>query len=85
MGLQKLARLLRPGGMIVLTEAIESSFYVVGSEKISRLSLESSEVVRESLLQAGFADVSIKNLVPLATEMTDCTEYVFCTAVLPTL
>ena len=82
LNLRKLARLLRPGGMIVMTEPIGGTFYLVGSQRLPDLYVSSTEVVRESLLQAGFTDVSIKTMKVRPTEVTDHVEYAFCTAVL---
>jgi SAM-dependent methyltransferase len=82
MAIKKLASLLRPGGMIVMTEAIQGSYYMVNGEKTPELTLASNEVVRDSLVKAGFTEISMNSLVPLPTDATDCTEYIFCSGVL---
>ncbi|XP_062505888.1 indolethylamine N-methyltransferase-like [Corticium candelabrum] len=81
-GLKKLSRLLRPGGMIVMSEAIGSTYYQVGNETMPNVCLSTSEVVRESLLQAGFIDVSMKAFKPPPSSLTDCSLYAMFTAVL---
>ena len=83
--LQKLARLLRPGGMIVLTDAVGESFYTAGSVRIPYLYFHSSDVVHQALLKAMFTDVSVHSLTHLPTELTDSKEVVFCTGVTSTL
>jgi hypothetical protein len=68
--------------MIVMTEAIQGSYYMVNGEKTPELTLASNEVVRDSLVKAGFTEISMNSLVPLPTDATDCTEYIFCSGVL---
>ena len=82
LGLQKLARLLRPGGMIVMTESIGGTFYRVEGKKLHNLHLGSTEVVRQSLVQAGFTNVSMKTMKRPPSELNDIVEYAFVTAVL---
>ena len=80
-GLRKLAKLLRPGGRIVMTEAVRSSFYIVGEEKISTLSLDSRDLVTSCVQQAGFSQVSVNVLEAPPSELTACTECLFINAV----
>jgi hypothetical protein len=78
--LKRLSHLLRPGGMIVMTEAVQSSFYVVGNEKISQLSLDSKELVLDCLSTAGYSEIDCKSHKPKATRVTSCSEYLFISA-----
>ena len=80
LNLRKLAHLLRPGRMILMTEAIGGTFFLLGSDKLPDLYLASTEVVCESLLQAGFIDVSIKTMKVQPTEATDHKQIAFSTA-----
>lgn len=82
MAIKNLANLLQPGGMIVMNEAIQGSYYMVDGEKIPELALTSNEAVQDNLMKAGFTEISMNSLVPLPTDATDCTEYIFCSGVL---
>lgn len=50
--INRLVRLLKPGGLLVILAAIDCSYYMVGNEKFTGLPL-SEELIREALQEAG--------------------------------
>jgi hypothetical protein len=78
-GLRKLSQLLRPGGMIVMTEAVRSSFFMVGNTKFPSLSLDSKEIVLDLLSTTGYSKIDCKSH-KMKTEMTSSSEILFITA-----
>eukprot|EP00118_Oscarella_pearsei_P019975 m.215136 g.215136 ORF g.215136 m.215136 type:complete len:270 (+) comp39825_c1_seq2:214-1023(+) len=59
--LQKLSRLLKPGGWLMLNGVTGESFYNVGEEKFFCLALD-EDFILEALSEAGFSSVEIKRL-----------------------
>lgn len=61
-GLRKLASLVRPGGSIVGSDMLGSSFYMVGDVRFSAIFLTKDDV-RQALFDAGFTqDVTFSSL-----------------------
>jgi hypothetical protein len=79
-GLRRLSHLLCPGGMIVMSEVVQSTFYELDDQNISTLSLDSRELVLDCLYAAGFSQIDCKSQKAPATELTPWSECLFITA-----
>ena len=78
-GLQKLSALVRPGGSIVGSDALGSSFYVVGDVKFPDIPL-TKDIIHQALIEASFQEDICFSSVPMEEGTSNALECLVYTA-----